>query len=290
MKPTLIFLSLLLWSSAVFAAPVAWVEGVQMPAWLERTGVRQPLSVGIELKNNDEIRTGASARAQLRLGDGSRVRLGENAQLKLDDLPEKLDLNKVFSASLDVLAGAFRFTTQAVLKLRGERDIKVKISNITAGLRGTDVWGKAAPDRDILCLIEGEVSVSRGAEAPFTMKDPLTFYVAPKNAAPEPIAPVPQAQLKQWSRETEIQKGQGAIRHEGKWKIDLLTVDNQVDALTAYDRFGQRGYAVRIQPVTRDGQQSYTLRITHLPSQAEAQALAAKLKGQLGAEQPVVAR
>ncbi|HVS27279.1 MAG TPA: hypothetical protein VHE58_08290 [Burkholderiales bacterium] len=48
------------------------------------------------------------------------------------------------------------------------------------------------------------------------------------------------------------------------------------------------GYAVRIQPVMIEGQQR--LRITHLPSRIEAQALTAKLKGQLGAEQPSISR
>lgn len=290
MKPTLLFLSLLLCCVSAIAAPVAWVEAVQMPAWLKRTGVRQPLAVGMELRNNDEIRTGANARALLRMGDGSRVKLGENAELKLDNLPEKLDLSKVFTATLDVLAGAFRFTTQAAIKLRGERDFKVKIYNVTAGIRGTDVWVKAAPDRDILCLIEGEVSVSRGNDAPFTMKDPLTFYIVPKNAPPQAVAPVPQEQVQKWAQETEIAKGQGAVRHDGKWKVNLLTVENQADALTVYNRFSQNGYTVRIQPVTIQGQQRYTLRITHLPSRIEAQALAAKLKGQLGAEQPSVSR
>ncbi|HSS47121.1 MAG TPA: hypothetical protein VLL03_06895 [Burkholderiales bacterium] len=48
MKPALLFLSLLLCCVSAIAAPVAWVEAVQMPAWLERSGVRQPLAAKLK--------------------------------------------------------------------------------------------------------------------------------------------------------------------------------------------------------------------------------------------------
>ena len=56
-------------------------------------------------------------------------------------------MKDVVTASLDVLSGAFRFTTQALTKFRGERDVKVRIVKITAGIRGTDLWGKRTRPR-----------------------------------------------------------------------------------------------------------------------------------------------
>ena len=112
----------LLLSLPVSAAPNAIVEGVQMPAWIERDGSRAPLVVGMEVRNGDQVRTGSNARMLVRTADGSQVKLGENAVLKFDNLHQKqVDQNPLFTAALDVLKGAFRFTTRAVKKLGGGR-------------------------------------------------------------------------------------------------------------------------------------------------------------------------
>ena len=60
--------------------------------------------------------------------------------------------NGVFKATLNVLKGVFRFTSTKSAK----RDITLKIGpSITAGIRGTDVWGSAErQDRALICLIE----------------------------------------------------------------------------------------------------------------------------------------
>jgi hypothetical protein len=38
-----------------------------------------------------------------------------------------------------VLQGAFRFTTTAVYKFRGARDVQVRFTTVTVGIRGTDL-------------------------------------------------------------------------------------------------------------------------------------------------------
>src|SRR6266702_3546563 len=135
----------------------AVVEAVQYPAWLERGGHSVPLTPGTALRPQDRLRTGANARVQMRLGEGSAVKLGENAQFVFD----RSDDRGIFRATLSVLSGAFRFTTDALRKAQ-KRDIAIKVKNVTAGIRGTDVWGKSTGERDLVCLLEGKVSV--GAE------------------------------------------------------------------------------------------------------------------------------
>ncbi|MBA4381895.1 MAG: hypothetical protein C0406_04955, partial [Sideroxydans sp.] len=61
-------------------------------------------------------------------------------------------------------------------------------------------------------------------------------------------------------------------------------------ALAAYDQWQAAGYDARLHPVAHDGGWSYELRIGQLASRAEAEQLAAQLKGQLGAENPSVSR
>jgi hypothetical protein len=267
------------------AAPDAVVEGVQMPAWLERDGWSQPLNPGMEIRNGDSVRTGGNSRVLLKMGEGSLVKLGENGILKFDNLGQRT--NNLFTATLDVAAGAFRFTTNVLAKLR-KREVNVKIATVTAGIRGTDLWGKAASDRDIVCLIEGRISVARGNDAPIDMKDPLSFYIAPRNAPPLPVAPVDPKQLAQWALETEIARGAGAVRRGGKWRVTLAVTDTEEDAFRIYDAVRAGGYPAELHPVGTPEKRQYQVRIGQLQGKSEAQALADTLKGRFGVTAPAV--
>ena len=292
-KVFLMMLLMLAASSALAAARAnIEVEAVQAPAWVEHAGgARDPLAIGMTIGNKDRIFTGPGARALLRLADGSLISLGENGVLALDDLGQsKINLKEVVTASLDVVSGAFRFTTRTLYKFRGERDVRVKLATTTAGIRGTDLWGKSEPTRDIFCLIEGSVTVA-GAKEAFTMDQPMSFYIAPRNAPALPVSRVSQQQLDEWSAETAITAGAGALRQGGQWKVQLAEANNQNDALAVYDRLRDAGYAAEIQPQEGEyGKRIYRVRIAHLPSQQEAQALAGKLKGRLGIAEPKVSR
>ena len=290
-KSLLVATAILAANGAEAARPNMVVEGVQMPAWVEHaSGARDALMPGAVLKNKDQIITGPGARAQLRLADGSVVKLGENGILALDELGQKKNnLKDVVTASLDVVNGAFRFTTDALYKFRGERDVKVRIETITAGIRGTDLWGKADATRDIVCLIEGRISVARDQES-FTMDQPMSVYVAPKGKPAEPVAPVPKEQLYKWSLETEIAAGTGVARRDGKWRVYLADAGNQGDALQLYDQLRTAGYAADIRPVSSGKGIDYRLRISHLASKKEAAVLAGQLKGRMGITEPKVSR
>lgn len=274
-------------TAAVSGAPEAVVEAVQMPAWVERGTDRIPLAPGMALRDRDRVRTGDNARIVLRMAEGSTVKLGEKGSLLLDNIRMQRKEN-VFAASMKVFEGAFRFTTSVLVKYRGRREVDVTISAVTAGIRGTDLWGKAAADRDIVCLIEGVIEVRRGAEAPFTMDQPLSFYIAPKDKPALPVAPVPKEQLEQWATETEVQSGKGAARRGGTWKVVLATVATQAEALKVYDAVRAGGYAAQIRPADVEGKHVYNVRLAQLPSKAEAQALADALRGKMGIAEPKV--
>lgn len=278
-------------SLSAFAAPTAVVEGVQMPAWVERGGVRQPAAAGMELRESDRIVTGQNSRILLRMAEGSQVKLGENAQLTFDKLSQKQDIKSVLlQGAIDVARGAFRFTTDAKAKLASRREIDIRITTVTAGIRGTDLWGKSAGDRDIVCLIEGKIQVQRESDAPIAMDQALQFYIAPKTAdgkadrskpAPQ-VAAVDAAQLSQWALETEIAAGQGAARRGGKFKVVATSSDNQADALKVYDQLRTAGYAAEIFPVGNAEKRVYEVRISGLPSKAEANALGVRIEAITG--------
>jgi cell division septation protein DedD len=280
----------LLFSAATLlqAAPDAVVEGIQLPAWVSRDGKRQPLVIGSELRSNDEVATGGNSRLLLRLADGSAVKLGENGRLQLSDVVQRRKEN-FLGATLRVLEGAFRFTTDAALKSRTSRDIVVQFPTITAGIRGTDIWGKNLGDKEVVVLIEGKISVTRSGDQPVEMKDPLTYLQAPKEGAAT-VEPVPMEQLKLWAAETEIADGQGAVRKDGKWKLYLGSFESQADALALYDSLRRDGYPARIRPQPREGGQLYRVRIAGFPNEREAAALGARLKGTHPGIEPVASQ
>ena len=283
----------LLLCAAGLAQPVDQpsVEAVQSPAWVERAGAREPLAPGMLLQGADRVISGAGARIVLRMPEGSLVKLGEQAQLALDRIAVRREPEgTLVSGVLDVLSGAFRFTTQAGARFRGRRQIDVRIATVTAGIRGTDLWGKAADDRDIVCLIEGRISVQRQGEAGFTMDQALSFYIAPRNAPALPIAPVPPEQLARWATETDIQPGTGSARRNGRWRVELAQAQSQAEALALYDRLREAGYPARILPLGAEGGLVYSVRIASLASEAEASALAARLKDTPGVTEPRVGR
>src|SRR5207253_580520 len=129
-------------------------------------------------------------RAPVKLGDGSLVKLGENGQLGFAELSPAVDL---FKAALNVLEGAFRFTTDLVAKSR-KREVSIRAAQVTAGIRGTDLWGRSRQGNEIVCLIEGEIEVVAEGEPAVSMNQPLQFYRRIEGKA-QPIGTVEKAQL-----------------------------------------------------------------------------------------------
>ncbi len=268
------------------SAPVVVVDAVQMPAWVERAGAKPvPVYPGMELRANDQLKTGADARLLLRTPDGSSVKLGEKATYRLADA--QMRPGNVFAATMNVLEGAFRFTTDTLVKFRGRREVNITIATVTAGIRGTDLWGKSDVDKQIVCLIEGRINVTPQGEVPIAMDQALQFYVREKGQS-QPVGLVDPAQLKLWATETEIAAGKGAVRRGGHWKVTLASADDQPGALKLYDEFRAAGYPVVILPVASGDKRVYNLRLINLPSKAEAEALAASLKGKMGIDAPRV--
>ncbi len=95
------------------------------------------------------------------------------------------------------MRGAFRLTSAKLARQR-KSNLEINIASLTLGIRGTDVWGKAAGDRDIVCLIEGHIELEGNAnDTTFEMTQGLTFYIAPHGKLPLPVQPVPSAKLEE---------------------------------------------------------------------------------------------
>ena len=267
------------------AAPAAVVEGVQMPAWVDRGGRSYPLAPGMELRSGDQLRTGAESRVLLRFGEGSAVKLGENAALRIVELAPS---DNVFRSAMRVLQGAFRFTTAVAVKQR-RRDVQVSVATVTLGIRGTDVWGRARDERQIVCLIEGSVEVGAPGETPVTLDQPRQFYRRDQGKT-EPVGFVEPQQLAEWARETEIEAGKGAARSAGRWRVQLLSTPDMRKALALSEQLREAGYASRVIPDKDRETRLYRVRIQGLATKADAEALVERLREQPGVSKPTVFR
>ncbi len=254
-----------------------------MPAWIERSGARQPVYPGIVLQESDRVVTGANARIVLTLPEGSRIKLGENAQLAFDSLVARQEGGSVFlKSAINVLTGAFRFTTNALSKVNHRRDINFRLVTVTAGIRGTDFWAKQGGVKEIVCLFEGRVEVERDAiagqvSAPVVLDQPQQFYIAPKDQPTLPIGRVPDAQMAQWIAETEIARDAGGQSVDGRWMVVFEQATEFNAALSLYEDLRRQGYAAQFKPETRNGRRIYQVQLVNLSSQADAAALASKL-------------
>lgn len=263
------------------------VQSLIMPAWVQHEGRTSPLSVGMPLVDGDRLITGNQARILLRSADGSDIKLGENATLTLSQLSKPRSDPTLFTAFLDVAKGAFRFTTSAVAKFR-HREVSIRVADATIGIRGTDVWGKDGEDKRVVCLIEGKISVQGKDNSPFVMDQALTFYEMPKDLPVKAVVPVPTDKLAKWALETEISPKQGAATRTGSWNLTLLSVNDDTQALAAYDEWRNAGYDVKIFPIAASNGYQYQLRITKLASHADAQHLADSVRGKFGALDPTI--
>jgi hypothetical protein len=144
------------------------------------------------------------------------------------------------------------------------RDVSVRVKNVTVGIRGTDVWGKSSDERDLVCLIEGRVTVAAAGHPPVSLARPRDFYQKPAGAAPQ-VDRVDEAQLAAWSQETEMPAAAGQ-----EWTVV---------AANAADRDSARILQRRLRVL-------FVLAVMHLQAQRQAQQARHVIAALLVAAQP----
>ena len=268
---------LALMAAAAAHAEIATVEAVQYPAWLERAGASVPLTPGTRLQARDRLRTGDNARVRIKMGEGSAVKLGERAQFAIEAAEE----TNVFRAGLAVLAGAFRFTTDKLADRK--RDVTIKAKTVMVGIRGTDLWGKSSGDRDLVCLLEGRISVGAEGHPQVTLDKPLDFYQKPRDGAPS-VASVDPRQLEAWAAETELSGDGAAATPHGRWRVVAALKPARDAALALRSRLRASGYPAEI--LQKD--KYFAVQVSRLAGEREARSLISAIRSIDGVDQPTV--
>jgi hypothetical protein len=135
---------------------VEQVQNLAVALYAERSRHLQPSS---SLYYLDLLRTGPQARLTAELADGSRITMGENAELAVDQFVyapgDSVDM------TLRALKGALLFISD---KLRGDGEHRVQVRTPVAilGVRGTEFWVGPIDGATGVLVIDGEVSVGSG--------------------------------------------------------------------------------------------------------------------------------
>ena len=260
----------------------AVVQVLQAPAWRTHVGARSALRAGEALASGDSIATGAGARVVLSLSEGSLVKLGENAELALNELVPPADDSGAFKGFLDVVRGAFRFTTAVVGR---KRDIRARLNTATIGIRGTDVWGKSEDARDFAVLLEGHVTIERDGQS-FDLAQPNSLFMAPRGQAALPIGPVDPKDLAVWAQETEPQAGAGQTQAGGKYRLMVKTSSTAAVANKLLEKLSLAGYGADVVPSAGLG---WRVSIAGFSTEADAETGATALVTELQLARPWIA-
>ena len=116
---------------------------------------KRKLSEGARVHRTEYLETGPESHAELRLDDQTKLALGPNAGLTLDDFVIGQS-NGVTTIGVNMVKGTFRFLTGS----QDSKSYRIETPSATIGVRGTvfDVYVDGKGDTLVL-LHEGEVNV-----------------------------------------------------------------------------------------------------------------------------------
>ncbi|MGZ5279368.1 MAG: FecR family protein [Pseudobdellovibrionaceae bacterium] len=118
--------------------------------WINVNGVKLPLKVGQFLNFGDTVITGAGAKVKM-IENHSVMVVGEKTTLKIEE-PLKKD-GPPSPIIMNLMSGKVRFTVDKTEAAK----YRYRIPSIVAGVRGTEFVLTASPEKEVLCVLEGEV-------------------------------------------------------------------------------------------------------------------------------------
>lgn len=172
------------WADADLVGKVDKVQGDATATQLHHD--KRALAQASDVLFQDRLATGAGARLQATLADGTQLTLGEKGRLTVDDFVYKpgADGNK-----LDIkVKGAFLFVGGKVEGPTGG-NVTIHTPVGTLGVRGTTVWGGYIDGGYGVVVLDGEVFVkTKHGEVDLKKGQGTMVYgvKAPQGAAPWP--------------------------------------------------------------------------------------------------------
>jgi hypothetical protein len=138
--------------------PVGAVDKVQEQATATQSGATRDLTPAGPVYFRDRMRTGAGARLEAKLDDGTVLTLGQNGRLTVDEFvyrPGEQGNKLVLSAT----QGAFLFVGGKIEDPAGG-NVSIRTPVGTLGVRGTTVWGGRIDGGFSVLVLKGEVRLT----------------------------------------------------------------------------------------------------------------------------------
>ena len=270
-------------ATASLAGDQAIVHAVQAPAWIERAGGIVALRAGSPLLAGDVIRTGPGGRVQVDLPEGSRIKLGEEVGFEAEQLQERSDESGgFFDGAFNVLKGAFRFTT-GLAGIERRRDVRFRVGAVTAGIRGTDIWGKSMDDgTDMVLLIEGEVEFAMPEHEAMMMATPLHGVMMMPSGEMQLMEGMPMEMLQQYARETEMNDARAMMMDIGQWQLVVMSVRERAHAERVSGELVRAGYPAEVVSVMLQSGDWHRVVIDRLAGLKDARMQGEQLRGKHG--------
>ena len=170
-------------ASAADDRPVAIVEQVQGNARVNKSGESHALRVGAAISRHDRLETAGGARLALTFKDGSRLVLGENGRVTIDDWrPEQGRSSGVLL--LDLESGAVRLTASKPTKAPDKR-VELRTPVAVISVRGTDVWSGPIDSATGVMVLAGTIDVRNDAGSVLLDKRHVGTVIKDRNSPPE---------------------------------------------------------------------------------------------------------
>ncbi|MGH8369969.1 MAG: hypothetical protein ACRESC_03215, partial [Gammaproteobacteria bacterium] len=182
----------------------------------------------------------------------------------------------LFKGALHILKGVFRFTTSLIGKSM-RRNVQIQVGTATIGIRGTDVWGRAGSDGDLVALLEGKAEMQAPGHAMMMMDQPMHYMMMPKTGSMQMNVPVTQANLADWAAQTDVHTGAGVLTTDGQWVVALVSSTDDRETTRWMNKFAIAGYPTEDTQVMVKGREWHRLVIRQVASYQDARALAQRL-------------
>ena len=157
MRIAVILWALLLSGVAQAQTPVGAVDRCHLSCTASAGDAERDLAAGAPVHVGEQIATGAGARLQFTLDDGTTVTLGENASVAVDEFVNDPGRTSTFRATV---SGAFRYVSGVLAPEARTATITTPFAVI--GIRGTDFWGGPIDGNFGVLLFEGAIVVTAG--------------------------------------------------------------------------------------------------------------------------------
>ena len=193
---SLLFSSLLLWGSVLFAGQAASVTHLSGPMAVRKgDGSVKAVSIGSKVDEGDTLVTEKRTYARIKFTDGSEVTLKPGSQFKVEKYSFDQGKPAGDSASLNLIKGGLRTITGQVGKRGNQDSYQMKTPTATIGIRGTiydaqfcqgESCGAVKPGL-YLAVSNGSVVITNSAGIQTTLQVKAGQYVYVQSPVTPPV-------------------------------------------------------------------------------------------------------